>query len=278
MVSQHAVQQKSFDDQRYKSKHNKTFMWQSRRLFGRHHLRVYTRKEARRASASCWCSPAMSSWRGRGETLWHLKCSELNLIYHIVYMLYRCAMIFVSYHVQVAKFHEVPHNNSSFSERPLGCCCLVSRNLEMEFRQQKETTRATNGCKRTVWKCSLQLTKRPLPRHPLVATHTGQRKCQIGSDCRVSPDQNKNESTVMVTSSTNDVRLRCVGRVPMKDISIPLRIFCSQSTGPCNVCTKLPPNDPQSTHTHTHIYIYIYIHVINRYHILRGIGNPHKHI
>eukprot|EP00435_Cladocopium_sp_Y103_P018654 s1033_g4.t1 len=29
----------------YKSKHNKTFMWQSRRLFGRHHLRVYTRKE-----------------------------------------------------------------------------------------------------------------------------------------------------------------------------------------------------------------------------------------
>ena len=114
MVSQHAVQQKSFDDQRYKSKHNKTFMWQSRRLFGRHHLRVYTRKEARRASASCWCSPAMSSWRGRGETLWHLKCSELNLIYHIVYMLYRCAMIFVSYHVQVAKFHEVPHNSSFF--------------------------------------------------------------------------------------------------------------------------------------------------------------------
>lgn len=32
-------------EEEYKSKHNKTFMWQSRRLFGRHHLRVYTRKE-----------------------------------------------------------------------------------------------------------------------------------------------------------------------------------------------------------------------------------------
>lgn len=31
---------------RYKSKHNKAFMWQSRRLFGRHHLRVYAKKEA----------------------------------------------------------------------------------------------------------------------------------------------------------------------------------------------------------------------------------------
>ena len=84
-------------------------------------------------------------------------------------------------------------------------------------------------------------------------THTGQRKCQIGSDCWVSPDQNKNESTVMVTSSTNDVRLRCVGRVPMKDISIPLRIFCSQSTGPC----MFVQNYPQMTHNlHTYIYIY----------------------
>ena len=82
-------------------------------------------------------------------------------------------------------------------------------------------------------------------------THTGQRKCQIGSDCWVSPDQNKNESTVMVTSSTNDVRLRCVGRVPMKDISIPLRIFCSQSTGPC----MFVQNYPQMTHNlHTYIY------------------------
>lgn len=74
-----------------------------------------------------------------------VSSNELNLIYHIIYMLYKCAMIFVSYHVQVAKFHEVPHNSSSFSERPLGCCCLVSRNLEMEFKQQKKTTRATNG-------------------------------------------------------------------------------------------------------------------------------------
>ena len=29
---------------RYKSKYNKAFMWQSRRLFGRHHLRVFAKK------------------------------------------------------------------------------------------------------------------------------------------------------------------------------------------------------------------------------------------
>ncbi|CAE7748522.1 unnamed protein product [Symbiodinium sp. CCMP2456] len=29
----------------YKAKYNKAFMWQSRRLFGRHHIRVYARKE-----------------------------------------------------------------------------------------------------------------------------------------------------------------------------------------------------------------------------------------
>ncbi|CAK9039978.1 Hypothetical protein SCF082_LOCUS23324, partial [Durusdinium trenchii] len=29
----------------YKSKYNKAFMWQSRRLFGRHYLRVYAKKE-----------------------------------------------------------------------------------------------------------------------------------------------------------------------------------------------------------------------------------------
>ena len=28
---------------RYKAKYNKAFMWQSRRLFGRHHIRVYAR-------------------------------------------------------------------------------------------------------------------------------------------------------------------------------------------------------------------------------------------
>jgi len=32
-------------EEEYKSKHNKAFMWQSRRLFGRHHLRVYAKKE-----------------------------------------------------------------------------------------------------------------------------------------------------------------------------------------------------------------------------------------
>ncbi|CAE7773449.1 unnamed protein product, partial [Symbiodinium pilosum] len=32
-------------EEEYKSKFNKAFMWQSRRLFGRHHIRVYARKE-----------------------------------------------------------------------------------------------------------------------------------------------------------------------------------------------------------------------------------------
>ncbi|CAE7454379.1 THO1 [Symbiodinium natans] len=32
-------------EEEYKAKYNKAFMWQSRRLFGRHHIRVYARKE-----------------------------------------------------------------------------------------------------------------------------------------------------------------------------------------------------------------------------------------
>lgn len=50
--------------QRYKSKHNKAFMWQSRRLFGRHHLRVYAKKEAVALAllAGAVCFSSLRSW------------------------------------------------------------------------------------------------------------------------------------------------------------------------------------------------------------------------
>eukprot|EP00438_Fugacium_kawagutii_P007258 Skav221917 [mRNA] locus=scaffold5163:33501:40447:- [translate_table: standard] len=44
----------------YKSKHNKAFMWQSRRLFGRHHLRVYAKKEAALVSLVLVLSPHLA--------------------------------------------------------------------------------------------------------------------------------------------------------------------------------------------------------------------------